>query len=130
MFLLDISIHCRALPRHALPPSVPHLFLLPFSLGLDLFQLLRLLLGKAHGLCREEVLKAFEATVFFFCRSRKGEEKPSVSLSQKQGHRAMRPLHHHMPHHSHVTTVMSALVDGTGHLPSLTFPSLFRKMGE
>lgn len=75
--------HLRRCPRGAQGPSTPHptpyLLLLPFPFGLALFQLLGLLLGKAHGLCREEILEAFKATVVFFCRGWKGEGSPSVS---------------------------------------------------
>lgn len=44
-----------------------HLLLLPLPFGPALLELLGfLLLGKAHGLLREEVIEAFKATIFLF----------------------------------------------------------------
>lgn len=119
---LQVSKGC---PRPKPTPPTPHLLLLPFPFGLALFQLLGLLLGKAHGLCREEILEAFKATVVFFCRGWKGERSPSVlgRTRDTEAEAGSKPPYHPdptTPDRGHVatvlgqlTTVMSTLVTAT-----------------
>lgn len=126
----------KGCPKPKPTPPTPHLLLLPFPFGLALFQLLGLLLGKAHGLCREEILEAFKATVVFFCRGWKGERSPSVLVRTRdtEAEAGSKPPYHPdptTPDRGHVatvlgqlTTVMSALVGSTGHCHSLALPSL------
>ena len=69
-------------PPHTLPRPT-HLLLLPLPFGPVLLELLGLLLlGKAHRLLREKVLKALKATIFFFWKSQKGRSYTTSSLRE------------------------------------------------
>lgn len=86
-----------ARPPAPAPPHSLHLLLLPFSLGSVLLGLLGfLLLGKAQGLGREEILEAFQAPIFFLCKSQEARgyspAPPAPKARPSHGHCSPGPV--------------------------------------